>query len=193
MTDDATVIFFAGRQSRLGRGKARSRELEAGLRLRNVGARQVADFKTVVGCLQIGVEDADLVLVQLDDRPVSDDVHVGRNSFGEDIAFDRAKRCAARFDAGVRRADRVTDRPAVEQRVADIHAAAERWALALARVQDSTSREVAVDTHRARNLWSSCCAGNCHRGIRRAQRFALGHDGRVCLVGRNERIAQRVG
>ena len=71
-----------------------------------------------VAC-EVGLQHLHVVLVELDDRAVADHVHVGGDGLGEDVAFDRAQRRPSGFDPGLRGADRIADRAAVEQRVAE--------------------------------------------------------------------------
>ena len=129
MADHLAVGRLAGGQLALAVRELRAAELEPRFGLGDVGSGEVADLEAVAGRLEIGLEDLHVVLVQLDDRAVADHVHVGRHRIGEDIAFDRGQRRAARFDTGLGRAHVIADASAVEQRVADIEPRRDRRAL----------------------------------------------------------------
>ena len=98
-----------------GRRKLRTAELQARFGLGNVGAGEIADLEAILCRLQVGLEHLDVVLVELDDRAVANDVHVGGDGLGEDVAFDGLKGRAAGLDAGFSGADGILDRPPVNK------------------------------------------------------------------------------
>ena len=118
MADHGAIIGFARRQPALRGGELGAAELEPRLGLGDVGPGHVADLEPVAGRLEVGLEHPHVVLVQFDDRPVADHVHVGRHRLGEDVALDCAQLAAAGVDPGLGRVDRIADAAAVEQRYA---------------------------------------------------------------------------
>src|SRR3546814_12885411 len=64
----------------------------------------------------IGAQDRDILLVQLDDRLVADDVHIGADVLREDARLGRAKVGLPRLDANFRRTHRIAHRPALLKR-----------------------------------------------------------------------------
>src|SRR3546814_12672074 len=86
-----TTLFRSGDQIGFGGAQIALRQREPCLGLGDVGARQVADLEPVARRLQIGAQDRDILLVQLDDRLVADDVHIGADDLREDARLGRAK------------------------------------------------------------------------------------------------------
>ena len=190
LADHPPVILLAGLQPPFGEGEAAARQREPGVGLGDVGAGQVADLEAVAGRLQIGAEDADLILVELDDRTVANHVHIGGDRLGEDVALGRAQVGAAGLDAGVGGADRVADPAAGEERQAGGGADAE---VAAVGAGDIGGHDVLVEPRRRRELRPAGGAGDVDALVGRAQRLALGHQRRIGGVGLDQRFAQRLG
>ena len=114
MADHLAVGRLARRQPALRFGELRTSELKPRFRLRDVGSGEVADLEAVARRLEVGLEDLHVILVELDDRAVADHVHVRGRRLREDVALDRSKGRAARFDAGLGGADVIPDAAAVE-------------------------------------------------------------------------------
>ena len=114
MPDLLAVGGFACGQLPLRGRKLRAAELKPRFGLGDVGPGQIADLKTVAGGLEVGLKNLHVVLVELNHGAVADDVHVGRDGVGEDVAFHRAQRRPARLDPRLSGLDRVPDAAAVE-------------------------------------------------------------------------------
>ena len=106
MADHLAVSRLARRLLALRSGKLRAAELKPRFGLGDVGAGQIADLEPVLGRLEVGLEHLHVVGVELDDGAVADDVHVGRDGLGEDVALDCAQGRAAGLDAGLGGIDR---------------------------------------------------------------------------------------
>jgi len=192
MADDRAIIGFARGQIALRHRQLRPAELKPRFGLRDVGPGDVADFKAVAGRLEVGGEDPDVVLVQLDDCTVADDVHVDRHGEGEDVAFDRTERRAPRIDPALGGVDRVADAAAVEQRHAQIDGRRDVRSPARARIQNAAARQVAIEADLAADLRPSAGLGDCDAGVSRLERLALGGQRRVAVIGRHQCVAKRV-
>ena len=116
LADEADIAFAAGDQIGLGGAQIALRQREPCLGLGDVGARQVADLEPVARRLQIGAQDRDILLVELDDRLIADDVHIGADDLREDARLGRAKVGLPRLDAKFRRTHRIAHRPALIKR-----------------------------------------------------------------------------
>src|SRR3546814_9678534 len=64
--------------------------------------------------------DRDILLVQLDDRLVADDVHIGADDLREDARLGRAEIRLPRLDAKFRRAHRVAHRGRSEEHTSEL-------------------------------------------------------------------------
>ena len=103
-------IGFGGQQLRLAGGELR-------LGLRDVGARDLADVETVLGLLQRLFEDADVALLNLDDRGVAQIVHVDGGGLQQHGLFEHPQRFARARNLALCRAGPVGGLLAVEQRL----------------------------------------------------------------------------
>src|SRR3546814_8395792 len=65
---------------------------------------RLADLEPVARRLKVRPQDRDILLVQLDDRLVADDVHIGADDLREDARLGRAEIRLPRLDAKFRRA-----------------------------------------------------------------------------------------
>jgi hypothetical protein len=133
------------------------------------------------------LQHLDLVLVQSHDRAVADDVHVGGDCFGEDVALGRPEVSAAGQHPLVGGADRIADPAAAEQRVADVDPGVEVAAVAAA-----GAGQVLVHAGRGRNLRPTQRARDRHAFVQRPELRTLTGNGRVRSIGLDQRLAQRV-
>ena len=90
---------------------------EAGLSLRHVGARHLANLETVLGRAELFGKHFDGVLAQLHNRRVANDVHVGRRRVQEHVDLGTAEILAGGFDQGLGALDVIVGAEAVEQRL----------------------------------------------------------------------------
>ena len=188
MADDAAILFLASGEAAARDHQLRTAEREARIRLGNIGASQVANLEAIAGCAQVGRQDIDVILLKLDDRAVADHVHVGRNRRNERVPLDRPQGVAPRLDASLGGADIVSDAAAVEQGVADVQPRRE-----VAAVATAGAGQILIDPGRAADLRAPGGTGNGDGRVGRAKSGALGGDRRVGGIGRDERLAQRVG
>lgn len=89
--DQGDIILSAGDQVRLRRLQVGSGQREPRLGLGNVRPRKIADFKSVVRCLQVDAKRADIRQIQRHDRAITDHIHIGRDNLGEDRCLGPAQ------------------------------------------------------------------------------------------------------
>ena len=190
---DTAVIFLAGLQPALRIGKQAAGESKTRFRLGNVGAGQVADLEAVAGGLQVGFEDADLILIQLDAHAVANHVHIGGDRLGERVAFGCPQVGAAGLDPCVGGAHRIANGAArIERhgyRGADAEVPSQTATPQAGRI---VGQHVLIDPGGRRYLRTAGGAGDGAAFVGRAQRPALSHDRRIRLVGRDQSVAQRL-
>src|SRR3546814_3441146 len=101
---------------------------------------RLADLEPVALLLMVRPQNRDILLVQLDDRLVADDVHIGADDLREDARLGRAEIRLPRLDAKFRRAHRVAHRPALIERHGQLAAHRQRAARRVeARSEEHTS------------------------------------------------------
>ena len=191
--DDPAVILLACRSARLGGRERRALEAEPGFRLGDVGARDIADLESIASRLEVSPEHADLIVVEFDDRPVADHIHVGSNGIGEDVALDCAQGRSPGLDPGSRGFDRIAHPAPLIKRQRQVDSARNHRALAPTRIEDSRAGKVAVEANRRSHLGPAGGTSDRDRGIGDLQCFALRVQRRIAAIGGIERLAQRVG
>ncbi len=193
MADLALVGGAAGLQVGAGKVERRYGSGAAGLRLRHVGARHLADVEAVLGGLEIARQHGDVVLAQANDGLVAHHVDVGGHGIEQHDAFRGPQRFPLRPDGGLGLAHGVDHAKALEERLLHVDRIAARVVLVLAgRGRPRGLQLVAgigvADHHRA-----EARHGARHFLIGRTQRGPGRVELRVELVGGGQSLRQGFG
>ena len=106
----------------LGLKQLRAAGGKPGLRLRNVGPRHLAHGKAVAGLLELLLEDEHVALLQLEDRRVPQQVHVGGHGIEQHPLLGQAQRLARAENLRFRLPGPVAGLEAVEDGLVRRHA-----------------------------------------------------------------------
>ena len=193
MADHALEGGAAGLQVGAGEIERRHGGGAAGLRLRHVGARHLADVEAVLGGLQIARQHGDVVLAQANDGLVAHHVDVGGHGLEQHAAFRGAQRLAPRPHGGLGLAHGVDHAKALEERLLQVDRVAARIALVLAGRGRPRGLQLVAGVGVADHHRAEARHGARHLLIGRTQRGARRVEPRVELVGGGQSLRQRLG
>jgi len=192
-----TVGRDGGLQRRDRAERGRLRAGEACLGLRDVGSGDFADGKSVPGLAQLLLQDLDIVAIEVQDRGVFQDVHVGRDACEQGVLLGVAQLFARAHHLGFGAADPVDRLKAVEDILTGLDPVASRKGPG--RVPElRRSREYFVSicvlhsgVADGRDLWQIACIGFGHAFVGLADCRALRVDVGVGQIGLDESAANR--
>jgi hypothetical protein len=198
--DHLTEARNGGAQVGLGQAHLRASPGKPGLGLRDVRARDLADVEAVAGLAELLLQNLDVVALQVQDRRVAQNVHVGRGAVEEDVLLRVAQVLpgADRLRFGL--ADPIAGAAAIEDVLVELQADAAGVGCGLADVVAcaSLSREdgagvVDAGVGRRANAGSIARLGPRHVLVRGAHAGPLRVKGRVAVVGPRQGACDRLG
>ena len=204
--DDAPVVRLRGDLIGLRVEQLAAPGGEPRFRLRHVGARHLADIEAVAGLLQLLGEHFDVAPVQLQDRLVAQQIHIGGRGVEQHLLLGDAQGLARAHDLALGLADPVGGLIAVVQRlrrgrgnaalliglgkIGVLHGIRKH------RLNDRVRQRAgiivaAVGGHR--EFWAIAGQRLRHVLVGRAQRRALRVERRIVLIGLHQGPFERVG
>ena len=115
--DDAAIIGLRCHVVRLGAEKRGSAGGQPRFRLRDVGARHLADIEAVAGLLELLGEHLDVAAIEIEDRGIAQQIHVSGCGIEQNLLLGDAQRLARGIDLAFGLPGAVGGLVAVEQRV----------------------------------------------------------------------------
>ena len=199
--DHAPVIGLGGHVVRLRAQQRGSPGGQPRFRLRHIGARHLADVEAVARLFQLLGEHFDVTPVQVEDRLIAQQVHVGGGGVEQHLLLGDAQRLARAVDLAFRLPGAVGGLEAVEQRIGSGGGDAARekclgeWDVG----DDAADRKL---LHRI-GVIITPLRGNAHLGaiageglrhilVGRAQSRALRIERRIVLIGLHQGPFERV-
>ena len=199
--DHAAVVGLRGDVVRLRAEQRRAPRGQPRFRLGDVGARHLADIETVARLFELLGQHFDVAAVELEDRRVAQQIHVGGGGIEQHLLLGDAERFARPHDLAFRLARPVGGLQAVEQRVGRVGADDARIKGLCELGIDSRARD---RKFRGRLLVLGAAAGGDaqlrpiagqrlrHVLVGGTQRRALRVERRVVLIGLHQRPFERV-
>ena len=121
IADDLLIGRFADLGLRLRRGELRYRRRPAGVCLRHVGARSLADLEARAGRARLLGQELQVLFGQHRDLAVADDIHVGAGGIEQRVLFVIAQALERRLHLRLGGPDIVGRLEAVEQHLVDLN------------------------------------------------------------------------
>ncbi len=193
MADDALVDGAAGLQVRLCRIECRDRLGTPGPRLRDVGARDLADGPPGLGGMELGGQHRDVVLAQPHQRLIADHVDIGGDRLEQGGALDLSQVLATGADHGLGLGHGVDGAKAVEDLLRHAEAVAGRVGITADAGRGLRRRALSTEVGGTVDRRQPAGARLWHLLVGCAQSRPLGIDLRIDLVGALERLPEALG
>ena len=100
VADDPDVIGDRSGEICLRRGQRRARQRQARLRLRHIGAGDLADIEARLRRLELLGQHLDILLAELQDVAVANDIHIGGGAVEQNLLLDRQQALTTGTDQG---------------------------------------------------------------------------------------------